>query len=266
MSNLTPNAEDIAMLHRIFGWHVVPWTDAFCEAVSGLQIEARTVLEVGASRLSAPSLFFLRKGASVDVTCYADTEVPALKAFCEDICEAYGLPMPKISTHDVFSVTKHAYDVVIMKGVLGGLSRTHDLSVFAKAVECCLGNLSENGRLIILDKGWCSPVHNLFLRRFGDAGANSWHYFTQTELDSLSGHANRPQVIWKGFASPGTMPFKSLQRFADFLDTRIFNRFLSHKGTVFAAIYSKQRVQKMTPRKVHASTEQAADLDKQIPL
>ena len=241
MSNLKPNVQDTAMLHRIFGWHVIPWTDAFCEAVGRLDIQARTVLEVGASRRSAPSLFFLRKGASVDVTCYADQEVPALKAFCEEICKEFGLPMPNIRTHDVFSATKQTYDVIIMKGVLGGLSRHHDLNVFSKAIECCLGNLSENGSLIILDKGWCSPVHNLLLQRFGFAGGKHWHYFTHKELDSLCSHVDRPQVIWKGFASPGIMPFKPLQRFADFLDTRMFNRFLSQKGTVFAAVYRHNR-------------------------
>jgi hypothetical protein len=261
---MRPNGEDIAMLHRIFGWHVIPWTDAFCEAVSRLAIQPRTVLEVGASRLSAPSLFFLRKGASVDVTCYADNELPSLKAFCENICQEYGLPMPAISTHDVFSATKQTYDVVILKGVLGGLDRNHNLQVFAKAIECCLGNLSENGSLIILDKGWCSPLHNVLLQRFGDAGSHSWHYFSHTELGSLSGHGNPPQVIWKGFASVGTMPFKGLQRFADFLDTRIFNRFLSQKGTVFAALYSNNRAQRISTPEADTPTEHVGDMDKQI--
>lgn len=240
MSNIQPNAQDIAMLHRIFGWHAVPWTDVFCEAVSRLETQPRTILEVGASRLSAPSLYFLRKGGSVDVTCYADEELPSLRAFCKSICEEYGLPMPSIRTHDVFSATGQTYDVVLLKGVLGGLDRNHNLSEFSRAIDCCMGMLSDKGRLIILDKGWCSPVHNVLLRRFGNAGRGNWHYFSQEELDSLSPAGNRPQVIWKGFASVGTMPSKGLQRFADLLDARIFNRFLSQKGTVFAALYSNR--------------------------
>lgn len=225
------------MLRRLFGWHAVPWTDVFCEAVSRLEKPARTVLEVGASGVSAPSLYFLSKGAAVDVTCYADEELPSLKAFCTSICEEYHLPMPSIRTHDVFSATKQTYDVVLLKGVLGGLDRSHNLHAFSRAIDCCKGMLSDEGRLIILDKGWCSPVHNLFLRRFGDAGRANWHYFSQEELEALSVDGKRPEVIWKGFASVGTMPSKGLQRFADILDTRIFNRFLSQKGTVFAALY-----------------------------
>jgi hypothetical protein len=174
--------------------------------------------------------------------------------------------MPKIGTHNVFSATRQTYDVVIMKGVLGGLSRNHDLNVFSRATKCCLGNLSENGRLIILDKGWCSPVHNLLLQRFGFAGGKHWHYFTHQELDSLSGHVDRPQVIWKGFASPGIMPFKGLQRFADFLDTRMFNRFLSRKGAVFAAVYSNNRAQQSQTGEANTLTEHIADRDKQAPL
>lgn len=244
MSNLKPNAEDIVLLHRIFGWHAIPWTDAFCDAVSRLETQPHTVLEVGASRLSAPSLYFLRKGASVDVTCYADEEVPSLKAFCKSICEEYGLPVPPIRTHDVFSVTGQTYDVVILKGVLGGVDRNHNLNEFSRAIDCCLGMLSEKGRLIILDKGWCSPVHNVLLRRFGNAGSTDWHYFSQKELDSLSRAGTPPLVIWKGFASLGTMPFKGLQQAADFFDTRIFNRFLSQRGTVFAALYSNDGIRK----------------------
>lgn len=229
------------MLRQMFGWHAIPWTGVFCEAVSHLEKQPQTILEVGASRSSAPSLFFSRKGISVDVTCYAENEVPGLQAFCKGICEQYGLPMPRISTHDVFSAKSETYDLIIMKGVLGGLDRNHDMSAFARAIDCCLGMLSDKGRLIILDKGWCSPVHNLLLRRFGDAGSNNWHYFTQKELDSLSGKGNPPLVIWKGFASVGTMPLKGLQYCADFLDTRIFDRFLSQRGAVFAAVYSKDQ-------------------------
>ncbi len=238
MSNLKPDAQDIAMLHRIFGWHAVPWTDVFCEAVNRLETQPRSVLEVGASGSSAPSLYFLRKGCSVDVTCYADGEVPRLQAFCQSICEQYDLPMPRIRTHDVFSASSETYDVVLLKGVLGGLDRRHNLNEFSRAIECCLGMLTDKGRLIILDKGWCSPVHNVLLRRFGDAGRSNWHYFSQKELESLAGDCNRPLVFWKGFASLGIMPFKGLQYFADLLDTRIFNRFLSRQGTVFAAMYS----------------------------
>lgn len=250
------------MLHRIFGWHVVPWTDAFCEAVGRLDIQPRTVLEIGASRLSAPSLFFLGKGASVEVTCYAETEAPSLTEFCESICQEYGLPMPTIRVHDAFAPTTQTYDVIIMKGVLGGLDRNHTLDVFARAVECCLGNLGEHGFLVILDKGWCSPVHNLLLQRLGDAGGNNWHYFSQKELEALSGSGNPPQVIWKGFVSAGTMPSRGLQRFSDWLDTHLFNRFLSKKGTVFAAIYRKQPAHKVGTRKAHSSPEQPANVGK----
>lgn len=253
MSNIEPNNQDIAMLHRLFGWHAVPWTKVFCEALSRLEIQPRTVLEVGASRLSVPSLYFLRKGVQVDVTCYAHDEVPGLTAFCKGICKEYDLPLPPIRTHDVFSVTGQTYDVVVLKGVLGGVNRHHDMNEFSRAIDCCLGMLSENGRLIILDKGWCTPVHNAFLRRFGNAGGANWHYFSQEELDRLAHAGASPLVIWKGFASIGTMPTRGLQRFADFLDTHIFDRFLSQKGTVFAALYSNEKSKAVKERMVNRS-------------
>ena len=105
-------------------------------------------------------------------------------------------------------------------------------------------------------------MHNLLLQRFGDAGGNNWHYFSQRELEALSGSGNPPQVIWKGFASAGTMPSKGLQRFSDWLDTRLFNRFLSKKGTVFAAIYRKHPAHKAETRDAGSFTEQPANVGK----
>lgn len=264
MPNIQPTVQDKTLLHRIFGWHVVPWTDAFCAAVSRLDAQPRTVLEIGASRLSAPSLFFLRRGASVEVTCYAEEEAPSLKAFCERICQEHGLPIPPVGVHDAFAATAQTYDLIIMKGVLGGLDRQHKLDVFAKAVERCLGNLSEDGVLVVLDKGWCSPAHNLLLQRFGDAGGNNWHYFSHRELASLSGRANPPDVIWKGFASAGTMPSRALQRLTDWLDTRLFNRFLTRRGTVFAALYRKSPIPNTKDHEANSVHGQPADTGSQV--
>jgi hypothetical protein len=50
------------------------------------------------------------------------------------------------------------------------------------------------------------------------------------ELESLVRDGNPPLVIWKGFASMGTMPFKGLQRIADLLDTAPIQSFPDAEG------------------------------------
>lgn len=233
------NAQDHIILKRIFGWHTAPWVNAFTEIFDHLSLQPSKILEIGASRYSAPSLFFLykNKSASVDVTCYSANDVQGLKNFCDGFCKDHHIPTPAVKTYDIFSPSDKTYDVILLKGVLGGLDRKHDLKVFSHAIDCCLKLLRPNGYLIIMDKGWCSVFHNFFLRNFGAAGKNNWHYFSQKELKSLACSCSSPLVVWKGFLSLGIMPFNWLQRLIDILDQHIFNSFLLHRGTVFAAIY-----------------------------
>jgi hypothetical protein len=234
---LAPRPTDRTVLQSLFGWHPVPWMDAFCVALGGLSRHPGSVLEIGASRHSAPSLFFLRQGASVDVTCYEEAELPALKRFCERSCSAHGLRTPTVHTLDVFAEGPRRYDLVLLRGVLGGLDRGHDLGVFSRAVQRSMERLTPGGHLIILDKGWCSPIHERLLRKFGGAGRNNWHYFRESELRRLLLTGRQPELVWKGFLSLGVMPSPLLQRLADALDQRLFNARLRHRGTVFAATF-----------------------------
>lgn len=231
------NALDDVILRRAIGWHAVPWKDAFSDIVRRADLQPQTVLEIGASRRSAPSLFFLRQGASVEVTCYAAEELDGLRRFCASLCEEYKIPHPVIRTHDIFSRSDKNYDLILLKGVLGGLDRKHDMKVFSRALDRCLRMLTENGCVIVIDKGRCSAIHNLLLRRFGAAAKNGWHYFSQRELESSTDKGDDPLVVWKGFLSVGIMPSRTLQWLADLLDTIIFNHFLAHRGTVFAALF-----------------------------
>lgn len=229
-------AKDRVILQRLFGWHATPWIEAFSAVLEHIRIQPSMVLEVGASSMSAPSMYFLQKGASVEVTCYQQQEVPRLEKFCGRFCQEHKLPCPLIGTYDIFAPSGKKYDVILMKGVLGGLDRKHDIRIYAQAINGCLSMLRPGGYLIVIDKGWCSALHNYFLRKFGAAGKNNWHYFSQDELESLS--AQGPLVAWSGFASVGVMPFRWLQHLADGLDKYVFNRLLARRGTVFAALYT----------------------------
>jgi SAM-dependent methyltransferase len=236
---IQPTATDQIILQRLFGWHTVPWIDAFSSALRHIRCKPSRVLEIGAARGSAPSLFFLQKGASVEVTCYQQNEVRELKRFCEAFCRDHGLSVPPVRTHDIFAPIDETYDLILMKGVLGGVDREHNLKAFSRAVECCLRMVRPGGTLLVLDKGWCSSVHNLFLRGFGAAGKYDWHYFTQKELELLASGRRQPVVIWKGCLSVGVMPFGWLQRVADLSDRYLLNHMMGKRGTVFSAIYKK---------------------------
>lgn len=243
------NSHDQAVLKRIFGWHSAPWINAFSEVFDHLSFQPTKVLEIGASRYSAPSMFFLykNKGTTVDVTCYSENEVQELRSFCENFCKENNLSIPSVKKYDIFLPADEMYDVILLKGVLGGLDRKHDLKVFSNAIDCCIKLLRPNGYLIIIDKGWCSIFHNFFLRNFGAAGKNNWHYFSQKELESLAGSCSSPLVVWKGFLSLGIMPFNWLQSLVDILDKYIFNKFLLYRGTVFAAVYKNDISNQSSP-------------------
>lgn len=235
--HIPPTAKDQVTLHRLFGWHTAPWVDAFSEALKHLDRPPASVLEIGASRHSAPSLFFLSRGATVEVTCHAEDEVEPLRGFCEGFCKDFQLSPPVVKTHDIVSASNKTHDLILLKGVLGGLDRTHDLGVPSRAVENCLDMLNPGGRLLILDKGWCSAAHTFLLRNLGKAGRKNWHYFSERELGSLTNRCRDPRIVWKGFLNIGVMPFMSLQRLAGSLDRAIFDGLLERRGTVFAAVY-----------------------------
>jgi hypothetical protein len=238
------STEDRKILERLFTWHVAPWTEAFSAILPHIGDKPRRVLEIGATGRSAPSMFFLLKGASVEVTCYMEEEMTRLKRYCEGFCREHKLPLPSMRSYDIFAGADKDYDIIFMKGVLGGVNHEHDLKAFARAVNTCLAMLKPGGHLIVMDKGWCSSLHNLMLRGFGAGGKHNWHYFSHSELETLTDRCLPPVVVWRGYLSLGVMPFRWMQNLADVLDRRLFNRRLLRRGAVFAAVFSKRPVEK----------------------
>jgi hypothetical protein len=269
MSGVTISSGDIDLCTRVMGWHPVPFVDALLDALT--QVDERalnggTVLEIGASRKSAVSVFFLLKGSSVDVTGYPPTEVDEISHFV--IRETRRLRIDetrvRIFPLDVRTMSSRAaYDIIIMKGVLGGLDRHHNLAELTGIVRRCADGLKAGGHLIILDKGYASRMHNFLLRRYGAAGRSSWHYFTETEIRSILPADGTVSVFWAGLLSLGSVASTSLQKLVDFVDHYLLRGLFKHHGTVFAAVYTKpdpwvrEITEERVARRVHSAYRDA---------
>ncbi len=240
------STDDLALCRRVMGWHTEPFVDVFLEVLRDIDesvLKDCRVLEIGASRGSAISLFFLFKGSYVDITAQQTSEVRGITNLVRQ--ETKHLPVDKARVRvfplDANAIPERAeYDIIIMKGVLGGLDRSHDLRRLAGVLVKCSEALKKGGHLIILDKGYASGVHNVLLRRYGAAGRNNWHYFTDSEIKSILPCDGTVSVFWAGFLSIGVMPNKWLQRLVDFTDRAILHNVFKDRGTVFGAVYTKR--------------------------
>jgi hypothetical protein len=239
MPRQTTNNFSAESLRYAFGWHQAPWIRAFNKAMSEIDRKFLNVLELGAAKESAMSLVFLDSGSQCNITCYADHQLQPLAKFCEAYCARLDVPRPMIGKVDIFALPQEKkYDLIILKGVLGGLHIGRTKHAFENAIRNCISQLDDSGYLIVMDKGWCTPVHNVFLRKFGAAGRVNWHYFTENDLSGIeAGHMSK--IYWSGFFSLGVMPFKWMESILNWIDKVFCNRFLRHRGTVFCAVYQK---------------------------
>ncbi len=228
------------------GWHTEPFMDVFLEALKNIDesvLKNCRVLEIGACGESAISLFFLLKGSYVDITTHQTSEVHEISSLVSQETGLLSLDRGKVRVFllDANAITERAeYDIIIMKAVLGGLDRHHNLRALAGVLLRCSKALREGGHLIILDKGYASKAHNVLLRRYGAAGKNDWHYFTDSEIKSILPSDGTVSVFWAGFLSIGVLPSQWLQKLVDFTDRAILRNVFKKRGTAFAAVYTKR--------------------------
>jgi SAM-dependent methyltransferase len=237
-----------ALLTEALGWHAGPFKAVFTRALGRI---AQTfpsggfrVLEIGASPVAAPSLYFLARGCPVLATHFDPGAGAGLRAFTAKVCHRHGIATDNLAIRrlDIFdgAATGETFDLILLKAVFGGLSRNHDMERFRQALLACARILNPGGLVLIVDKGWCSGLHTWILERLGAAGRNHWHYFSQAELLALAQAVPlaAPTVYWAGFLSLGVAP-GPIQAALDGLDRCCFNGVLPQRGTVFSAVFQK---------------------------
>lgn len=168
-----------------------------------------------------------------------------MKTSIDAMAKRYGLPEKRLQVvqADVFALSpRQEFDLVVMKSVLGGLSRQHDLSGIGLAVEDCLARLRKGGHLIVIDKARSLAPINWALRRFGAAGKNAWHYFTRDDLRATLPPGGKEI----GYSAHGVLSFGDfgggiVQALADFIDEKFAERVISvEKRVVFSWVIRRE--------------------------
>ncbi|NQU32381.1 MAG: methyltransferase domain-containing protein [Bacteroidetes bacterium] len=220
------------LLNKCIAWHVRPFRQVFIEGLATisqrLRFENLNILELGATARSTLSPFLVSRGANTTVTCYSKGEISKLDETLSRRCQQYGLARERfhILQADIFALDQNArFDLVLLKGVLGGVNRQHDQAEFRKAVSNCSSILNPNGQLMIIDKARSLKVIHWIIRRLGKAGKNEWHYFTFDELKQLipSGFV-KTSLASHGVLSFGDFGGGICQNVADYLDEHYMER------------------------------------------
>jgi len=212
---------------------------------ASLRFDDLKVLEIGATGKSTLSPFLVARGADATVTCYLESELSPLQDAISRAAKQYCLPTARfhVNRADILALNPESkFDLILLKGVLGGISRRHEIYVFQKAADNCLSILNPNGRLLIIDKGRSFWTVNWMLRHFGAAGRRGWHYFTLNELTPII----TPKGFIAHFAASGIIDFADfgggvLEKTADFLDKYFLEKFVPAKHRVVFSITCGKR-------------------------
>ncbi len=214
------------LLNRCVAWHVRPHRQVILDGLAvidpDLRFDGLKTFEIGATGHSTVSPFLAARGADATATCYLAEELPKLDRALDAAADRYGLTREKLraSRADIFALDRaDRFDLVVLKDVLGGVNRQHDIAAFREAVKNCLCVLNPGGHLLIVDKGISLKVTHLMLRKWGSAGRNNWHYFSCDDLKQLIPEG----YFQKAFFARGIVSFADfgggrLQKVADLLD------------------------------------------------
>ena len=160
---------------NFFGWSARAWARPFKKAVDGLR--PRTVLEIGASDISAISLNFVDISEMITVSTYPETLAVKTRRKWTQTCPDYSnINFRSMSVHEVDG----RYDLIVMKSVLGGVCRSSKADCHMDIIKnLVLSNLNDGGSLITLDNG--SSIMEKFLGGLG-ARANNWRFYKATDF------------------------------------------------------------------------------------
>ena len=155
---------------EFFGWSARAWARPFRKAVDGLA--PPTVLEIGASDISAISLNFMDMSDLITVSSYPETLSVKTK-------RKWNLIYPDRSNIEFRSMSVHKvhgkYDLIVMKSVLGGVCRNSKVDCHMEIIKnLVFSNLNDGGSLITLDNG--SSIMERVLGGVG-ARANNWRFY-----------------------------------------------------------------------------------------
>lgn len=225
---------------EIFGWNWRTWNEPFVQAIRDCPIsEGLDILEIGAGRLSALSLFFASTNNRILITTYPCKMLDDVRQLVAQAMSLGGfVAKVEVACMCVKDVVGR-YDVIIMKSVLGGIFRIgHNYSsdVEHLILEIVHKNLKPGGFLITLDNG-----KTIFEKLYSNFGArkNRWRYFVPSDF------ANASRRYYFGFFSAFSFStrFKRIGSVLDdlsyLLDKIVYFFFCPTNPSVIVSVYER---------------------------
>lgn len=169
------------IIEDIVEWDVVNWSHALTFWDQHLKdAKGLKCLELGGRR-GGPSLWLALKGGIVHCT---DLENPEEHA--RTLHSRYTLDSP--ITYEGISALEvpytEAFDIVIFKSILGGISRDGRNERKQQVIDECFKALKPGGRLFFAENMESSALHRFARKRFVKWGGE-WNYLRYNELDDL---------------------------------------------------------------------------------
>jgi hypothetical protein len=211
---------DKGLVEDCCGWNRKLWADAVKFAVSQLpeRLDQKTVLEIGAGPYSSLSPIFVGTGARVFCSYYGQSRDRIENGQLKIVRERHKLPRIPLFEVNIDRV-QGLYDVIVLKSVLGGMSRSNDYARARSIIDKLLQkNIRRAGYLISIDNGHVNMFTKL-RTQFG-AGKNGWTFFKREQL--LSALADYDvQIAGFGFFNVGSARFIVGDK-AEFLNDLIY--------------------------------------------
>ena len=239
------SASSLELVEDCIAFHKGPFSKAWLEALFIVSQKPRVctkILELGASGESVISPMFAKHGSKITVSCYETAELPALEACVKALCIRHEINSNLFTFKqiDCFAIADEKYDLIITNRMVGGLSRDHDFNVFKKSIDAIRANLTNTGWALIVDKAKPIFPFSQLIQKFGSAGRNHWHYFSNAELEKLYEKKTRVMPIKRyGFLSVGNFNGGFLEKTLDRIDDTIEEYFRNKFGPVYLAVLRK---------------------------
>lgn len=172
------------LLQDIIQWDVKNWSDALIFGDKHLQTHTKgkklRCLEIGA-RQGGLSLWLAMKGH--DVVC-SDIRYTQAQAYATH--QKYTFP-GTVTYEDINALSipyTNAFDIIIFKSVLGGISCDKELTLQTTAIQQMHKALAPGGKLFFAENLKATVFHKL-MRYFFIPHSNLWRYINLKEMEEL---------------------------------------------------------------------------------
>ena len=213
-------------------WDMPNWNRAlqFLDDHKHTEFHGKKVLEIGAG---SGGLSFWAALNGAEVIC-SDINEPSEVVINK--VKKYKIKNIKFEKFDALEIPyREEFDFVVFKSILGGISRSNNLSDLVKIMYGIHNVLKPAGQCLFIENMDGTYLHQYLRKRYG-AGKNMWYYLSLEDFSVLS----KPFKIIKyhtfGFLGGGDFLFKNYRSKLDYYFEKIIPQTWNY---IYAGIYQK---------------------------